>query len=233
MSKRPGQNQHKPRAALGQFMPDPPLTKPQINALIKSATKMIVPAALKNEWRDWPMWRRVEFIDRLRAKLKSPKDRPKKPFSSNVEPFDYGSPKAWKITNRMNAGCNSKNAKIKMNICSQGVIWNGTLWFWMQKVGYKIKGSQSTPAWLLLHHVIWEQHHGQPVPSGYVISFKDGNPNNLSPKNFYLRTRNDLARCNQAKGLARRSRELTTTLLKATQKPNKSHVKTLSKIRRA
>ena len=232
MSKRPGQNLHKPRTARGTFAGDPPLTAAQIAELIASATKMVIPGPLKVEWKKWSLARRAGFIAILREELKSPKDRPDKPFSSNVEPFDYGSPRAWEIANRMNAGLGSKKWKIHMRISSQGVIWEDTLWFWVPGNGY-VRGQWTRGRGLpVLHHALWKRHHGRPVPPGHVISFIDGNPNNLVPENLRLLTRNELCRRNQAKTLTKRSRELTALLLKSTQKPNKSHVKTISKIRR-
>ena len=43
------------------------------------------------------------------------------------------------------------------------------------------------------HRVVWEQAHG-PIPEGYCVKFKDGNPQNCSLDNLYLVSRADHAR---------------------------------------
>lgn len=40
-------------------------------------------------------------------------------------------------------------------------------------------------AWRQLHHVVWEAEHG-PIPAGHVLSFKDGNVENVDPDNLEL-----------------------------------------------
>lgn len=40
------------------------------------------------------------------------------------------------------------------------------------------------------HHVVWEQHHG-PIPKGIVISFKDGNPDNVTIDNLMAETKKE------------------------------------------
>lgn len=60
--------------------------------------------------------------------------------------------------------------------------WNGEYWIvrW-----YDEKGGQHTtsyPKWW------WTLHKGE-VPAGYVVVYKDGNPENINPRNFALASR--------------------------------------------
>jgi hypothetical protein len=194
-----------------------PLTEEQLDALIAATAKLHVPPAVKFEWRRWPLERRARFIAKLRAKLASPHDRPELPFSSNVEPFDYGTPRAHEIAARLNAGTDSRTARVKIDACSQGVIHRDRLWFWNAKVGYQSGPWTPEHGRPSLHKTIWEEHHGCAVPAGHVIRFVDGNPNNLAPQNLRLATRNELARENQAAALFRKSRARTALLLKRSQ----------------
>jgi hypothetical protein len=208
-------DRNKTRTSLGRFASTlQPLTPEAINKLIAGATRLAVPAALKREWRGWPMERRGEFISRLRKKLRLPTDRPNTPFSSNVEPFDYTSPRANQIMNRKNAGRGSKYFAVKMDIKSQGVIYRDELWFWSHKTGYQLGPWTPERGRPCLHHHIWRETHGRPVPAGMVLVFKDGNRNNLSPDNLAPATKNDICRQNQAAALTRSSRERTALLLK-------------------
>jgi hypothetical protein len=50
-----------------------------------------------------------------------------------------------------------------------------------------------------LHRVIWEQHHGS-IPEGYKLYFKDGNKENLSVDNLYLKELNPEGGCDQCGG---------------------------------
>lgn len=43
------------------------------------------------------------------------------------------------------------------------------------------------------HRVVWEQAHG-PIPHGYMVKFRDGNPLNCELENLYLVSRADNAR---------------------------------------
>lgn len=224
LSIRPSAQSEKARTSTGSFAPAPLLTEEQIDAIIAATIgpRLRVPAAIKNEWRDWPMMRRRDFIARLRAHLNLPDERPTGPFSANVEPFDYGHPSAHAIVTAANAGLSFHSAGVKIRICSQGVIWGGALWFWAHKVGYQrgpFVPGQGRPA---LHHAIWEQHHGRSVPPAHVIRHIDGNPNNLAPENLQLMTRDQLCRENQAAALAEKSRALTAALLTRSQNPKAS-----------
>lgn len=208
----------KHRLPNGRIAPYVSLTAEQIEALIKKSTRLRVPAELKFEWRRWPMERRGEFIARLRAHLASPHDRPSSPFSDNVTPFDYTAPEARAIVAAMNAGTNSRDARIKLDICSQGVIYKGRLWFWSHKIGYQNGPWTSEGGRQALHRVIWEETNGRPVPPAHCVVFLDGNVNNFAPENLGLLSRNENARRNQAGALLRKSRERTALLLKLSRK---------------
>ena len=200
----------------GQIKPDVPKTGAEITALIERETKLRVPVELKLEWRKWSWERRGDFIRRLRARLNTGKDRPETPFSANVDPFDYASPRAWEICNTANRGTDSRNAVVKMNISSQGVIWDGALWFWTWRTGY-LRMGQWTPEAprQLLNWAVWEKANGRKVPrKGYIVVFADGNPNNFAPENLLLKKRETELRENQAAALTRKSREQLTVLMK-------------------
>ena len=190
----------------GKVAPLVPLAWQEIDELIATATKLTVPVKLKMEWRKWSLGKRAVFIMRLRAKLRRPQDAPSGPYSANVVPFDYGTPGAWEIVQRMNKERDSRTAAVKIDISSQGVIWDGRLWFWSHKVGYQcgpwVPGA-GRPA---LHHVLWEKAHRRPVPPHHFLSFADGNRNNLVPGNLVLRHRGDLATENKDKGRTARRR---------------------------
>jgi hypothetical protein len=214
-----------PQYPNGQIIPMRPATSAELRVMLASAKKLAVPAQLKLEWRKWSLARRGEFIARLRKKLNSPKERPTTPFSDNVEAFDYASTRAQEIAAHMNQGRNARTAAIKLDICSQGVIYRGKLWFWCRskKIGYQMgpwKPGEGRPC---LHRVIWEEANGRKLLRDEVVRFIDGNWNNLMPKNLRVATMNDLARENQAKALTRKSRALTELLLKKTQEKGKSH----------
>ncbi|MBL7780659.1 MAG: HNH endonuclease [Saprospiraceae bacterium] len=55
--------------------------------------------------------------------------------------------------------------------------------YWWIKVAHK--------KWVLKHRLLWEQRNG-PIPEGYLVIFKDGNPHNFNPANFELITRKEL-----------------------------------------
>jgi hypothetical protein len=228
--------EHNP--ATGCYLPLIPKTDREIDQMIAGMSRIQIPAALREEWRHWSLERRGQFIARLRKKLNLPGDRPATPFSANVEPFDYASPRAHEITKRMNAGRNSQTKAGTIRLCSQGVIWRGRLFFWAQEHAggaYYIGPWRKDGGRPSLHHLIWEDHHGRPVPAGHVVRFKDGNRNNLDPANFTLATRNDVARENQAAALLKKSREDTALLLGNSQRKNPSngHNITIKRLRRA
>lgn len=215
----------------GQFAKAKRLSARKIDELIASATRLQIPPELRLEWRSWSWERRADFIARLRARSVTRNERPKLPFSANVEPFDYCSRRAQTIAAALNAGLPSRDWVIHLKLCSQGVIWRDRLWFWVSKTGY-VSGTwtpgHGRPE---LHRRIWEDFHGRAVPPSSVIRCLDRNPNNLAPENLVLFTRNDLVRENQAGALYRKARTVTALLLQQTQ-PTSSHdplVRTLTK----
>lgn len=42
--------------------------------------------------------------------------------------------------------------------------------------------------WRLVHHLLWEQHHG-PIPPGHIVRFRDGNVSNVVIENLECITR--------------------------------------------
>lgn len=213
-------------------------TRKELISLARSLDRVKIPDAIRWEWREWPMEKRRWFIETVRAHLKLPTDRPSLPFSSNVRPFEYWTPEARVIAANRNEGRSSREWATVINPCSQGVIWEGELWFWYSNTGYQIglpwhpAGAPLTPDRLIwrarhgwdlphgrpaLHQVIFLRHHGE-IPPGCVVRHLDGNPNNLDPANLTLATRNDVARENQAAHLAAISRQKTAALLKLSQK---------------
>lgn len=202
----------------------PPKTPEEIEALIQAATRIQIPAELQIEWRKWPMERRGDFIRRVRARLNDPLDRPNKPFSANVIPFDYATPAAWNIIRSANKGLNSREFAMHIKLVSQGVIWNGKLWFWARKTGTYIEGA----AWIpgkgrkVLSRAIWESIHG-PLPPLAVVRFADGNPNNLDPSNLRLSDKNEVCRESQSAAIARKSRAQVASLLSLHLQPTQNH----------
>lgn len=187
-----------PAPKFGRFKQAPRATDAQIVKMISGLDRVKVPAALKHEWRSWPMPKRMKFLQRVRAHLKPKNDRPTTPFSGNVTPWEYGTPAAMEIARRMNAGRNSQTKVISIRASCQGVIWDGRLWFWTARfsdgdsTGY-LSGSHSRGKRLLLHHEIWKWHNQREIPPKHTVIFKDGNKNNLAPENLGLRSMADCA----------------------------------------
>jgi hypothetical protein len=192
----------------GRVAPLPRLTIEEIDEICDGVTRLAVPSAMRQHWRNWPMFVRRAFVEYLRERLASPGDRPNTPFSSNVEPFDYGHTRACEIAERMNAGRDSRTALTKINLSSQGVIWGGKLWFW----GIKTRTYTLGCPWSLergrplLSHAIWEQTHQRAVPASHVVVVLDGNKNNLAPENLGLKSRADLAVENKQAAVRKRDR---------------------------
>lgn len=206
----------------GQILPFVPTAAKELAAIIAKQTKIRIPDELRLEWRHWPLAKRAAFVARVRAKLKPERDRPNTPFSRNVEPFDYGSPRAHEIVAQVNRGLSSRNWKVKIDLCTQGVIFRGELWFWSPKTGYERGPWTKEHGRPLLHHVLWEERNGK-VPAGHVVRCADGNPNNLAAKNLILANRNDVCRESQAKWLMRKSREQTALLLERSTRKGNEH----------
>lgn len=64
--------------------------------------------------------------------------------------------------------------------------------------------------WEYKHRLIWEKHHGRPVPPGHAVIFGDGDKRNLDPDNLLLVSRAQLVRINQS-GLIKNDARLTKT----------------------
>jgi len=198
----------------GTFQPFTPMSEEAITALVESAVKIAVPEELKLDWRHWNLEKRGQFIARLRARLDDHTARPTGPFSPGLIPFDYASEEAWEIVRKINEGRSSLYWESKINIRSQGVIFQGQLWFWnWHGRGYFRAGGWTTEnGKLSLHRHIWSLSNG-PVPEGFVVSIKDGNFNNLDPSNLALLSRNDICRSNQAAAMHRESIAQTNLIL--------------------
>jgi hypothetical protein len=183
------------KLANGCFAPLTPATPAEIDAMIAKIKRVQIPEALKQEWRHWPMEKRGRFIARLRVKLNKPDTRPQFPYSDNVEPFDYTSPRAWEIARKANAGFSSQTQPVKLKLASVGVIWRETLYFWSSSddddhyyPGPFKPGIGRPP----LNHIIWENANGRPVPAKFTVIHQDGNKNNFAPANLALRS---MAQC--------------------------------------
>jgi hypothetical protein len=229
LTVRPATNQGL-RGENGQILPAHEPTAAELSAMIAAETKVRVPAALKSVWRSWSLARRGAFLRRLRARLRVPVARDRGPYSSNVTPFDYASPEAQALCAKLNDGTNSRTARCKIDLCSEGVIFEGGLWFWNSKVGYQSGPWHPGRGRLALHHVLWERWNGRAVPAGHVLRYRDGNPNNLVAANLSLVPRDELARENQGRALTRKSRALTKALLGRVQNERQDD-DVLSKIR--
>lgn len=201
-----------------------PKTDTEIRTIIEGMTMIKIPDEIRFEWRSWSMERRRWFISILREKLKSQDERPQTPFSSNLEPFEYGSPKAVEIARQMNRGRDSRTKAVVIRLSSQGVIYKGRLFFWSRSCGpaYFVGPWREETGRPPLHHIIWEETNG-PIPEGHVVRHADGNRNNLDPDNLVLATRNDVARENQATHLIKKSRRITALLLDRSQKNHDTH----------
>jgi len=56
------------------------------------------------------------------------------------------------------------------------------------KVRERITGKYSDRNYALKHRLVYEENFG-PIPEGYIVSFRDGNKQNLDPDNLFLITR--------------------------------------------
>lgn len=48
----------------------------------------------------------------------------------------------------------------------------------------------------MVHRMVWEAHHGRPVPKGHAVIFRDSDKRNFDPPNLELVTRAELMRRN-------------------------------------
>jgi hypothetical protein len=201
-----------PRLGFGVRLPEP--TEAEISAAIAKLKFVNVPPELKIQWKRWSMAKRQKFIQRIRATLKPKTDRPTTPFSENVTPWEYGTPAAMEIARKLNEGRTSQTKLVSIRAGSQGVIWDGQLWFWTGRATdgapYGYQGGRPRR---LLHRVIWERTHGQPVPDKHIVSIKDGNWNNLSPDNFQLISMAENATRNKNAGRAAKGEAAAALLL--------------------
>lgn len=75
-------------------------------------------------------------------------------------------------------------------IGSERVTKDGYLQRKMTDTGY-------TPRdWRMVHHLVWEEENGRPVPQGHALVFRDGDKRNFDPANLELVTRAELMRRN-------------------------------------
>jgi hypothetical protein len=84
---------------------------------------------------------------------------------------------------------------------SEGVIYQGVIYFWTDSAKGGDKGPTGYQAWKFpnrksLHRVIWQQTHGRPVPPKTHVFHIDGNKNNFEPENLGTRSMADCARMN-------------------------------------
>lgn len=188
-----------PKLGFGVRLPEP--TAAEVQAAIRKLKFVHVPPELKQHWKRGSMaWRR-RLLRKIRAHLRPLTARPEKPFSENVTPWEYGTPAAMAIARRMNAGRDSQHALVSIRASSQGVIWEGQLWFWTAKQDGTPYGYQGGHPRRLLHRVIYERAYG-PIPAQHIVSHRDGNFNNLAPENLQLRSMAQNAIRNKQAGLA-------------------------------
>lgn len=189
------------RPLLGYGVKIPPATPAEIRAAIAKLKHVNVPPELKREWRNQTMAWRMKLLRQIRAQLQPNNARPAGPFSANVTPWTYGTPAAMELAAKMNAGRNSQTKVVSIRASSEGLIWDGRLWFWTARAsdgdstGY-LSGAHSRGRRLPLHHAIWQRRHRREVPAKHTVIFLDGNKNNFEPENFGLRSMADCARMN-------------------------------------
>lgn len=185
----------------------------EILALVAQTRRVMIPAALRTEWREWSLEKRWWLIQQLIAQHGLPFDLPSGPYSANVQPFHYGTPEAHEVAAKINAGKSSKQWLCHLKIMSRGVIHGGYLWSYVPEYGYVSGGYTPGSGRKVLHRELYQAHHG-PIPRDCVVRFIDGNPNNLDPANLTLATRNDVARENQSAHLTAVSRRKLQALMK-------------------
>lgn len=62
--------------------------------------------------------------------------------------------------------------------------------------GKEPTGFGNTGAWPLLNRIVWEAHHGRPIPPKHIVKFKDGDRSNCDPDNLELISMADNCRRN-------------------------------------
>ena len=188
-------------------------TEAEILALVAQTRRVMIPVALRTEWRKWDLEKRWWLIQKLIEKHGLPFDLPSGPYSANVQPFHYGTPEAHQVAAKINEGLNSRQWLCHLKIMSRGVIHGGYLWSYVPEYGYVRGGYTPGSGRKVLHRELYKAHHG-PIPRDCVVRFIDGNPNNFDPANLTLATRNELARENQASHLTAISRRKLQAILK-------------------
>lgn len=188
-------------------------SREEILALVAQTGRVMIPVALRTEWREWDLKKRWWLIQKLIEKHGLPFDLPSGPYSANVQPFHYGTPEAHEVAAKINEGLNSRQWLCHLKIMSRGVIHGGYLWSYVPEYGYVRGGYTPGSGRKVLHRELYKAHHG-PIPRDCVVRFIDGNPNNLDPANLTLATRNDVARQNQASHLTAISRRKLQAILK-------------------
>ncbi len=88
-----------------------------------------------------------------------------------------------------------KNGSQPKNTMPIGSIKFGKDGYQYKKIAF-VKPSRF--GWKLVHHILWEEHHGQ-VPKGHVVVFKNQNIQDIRIENLELITRADHARMCQMK----------------------------------
>lgn len=74
--------------------------------------------------------------------------------------------------------------------------------------------------WKLKHRMLWERVHG-PIPEGYNIQFKDGNPLNITIDNLYMISREEQMKVNGVMNLPDDVRRLMYAVRSLTRQINK------------
>ncbi len=179
----------------------------------------------------------------FRQPMEFPVPQPTTPFSGNVHPVSFddyvaarkgiGHPVILALY-KAHGACRAKPKRT-----SRGVIWNGRVFWWSEK-GYYRNGNKEYGPRRPLQHYVWENHHGKKIPKMHEIFFRDRNRNNFSAENLELLSKGDLhKRCvelgevpqqsNEVKQQiagrrwARHARNITSMLLKRSQKTGENH----------
>jgi len=222
LSIRPYKWQHYTlRAKNGCYLPAAPKSEKEIERLIDGLDRIRLPDPLRFEWRKWTLAKRAAFIARMRRRINPPGQQPPGPFSKNVIPFEYGSPEAHGILDRLNAGLPSRNRRSHIRPGAQGLIWRGRLFFWDGLNGYHSGSWHPETGRPYLHRMIWEEHNGRPVPAKQTVVYVDANKNNLDPSNLALRSMAACARENMCRWRIKKARQVTSLLL--SQHQDKHH----------
>jgi hypothetical protein len=76
--------------------------------------------------------------------------------------------------------------------------------------------------WRSKHLLVWEQHHGRPLPKGCAVIFGDGNRRNFDPDNLILVSRGQLAVLNRRR-LIQNDADLTRSAILVADLISKTH----------